>query len=257
MLVPGIQGRWEWMRPTVDALAARCRVITFSLADEPSSGGRFDEAAGFDSYIRQIRDAMDSTGVQRAVVCGVSYGGLIAASFAARHPDRTSGLILSSAIPPSWTPDQRTRFLMKAPRLLSPVFCVGSLRLFPEMVVAKEGVGAGLLFALRHVANVAAHPFTARLMARRVRLIAGLDLAARLAELRVPTLVITGEPALDRVVPVRATREYLRLWAHASQATVARTGHLGLITRPDQFADLVAGFAARVAGIEQERRDVV
>ena len=38
VLVPGIQGRWEWMRPAVDALAARCRVLTFSLCDEPTSG---------------------------------------------------------------------------------------------------------------------------------------------------------------------------------------------------------------------------
>ena len=37
VVIPGIQGRWEWMSPTVDALAARCRVITFSLADEPSA----------------------------------------------------------------------------------------------------------------------------------------------------------------------------------------------------------------------------
>ena len=43
VMIPGIQGRWEWMKPAVDALARRCRVITFSLADESSSGGRFDE----------------------------------------------------------------------------------------------------------------------------------------------------------------------------------------------------------------------
>ena len=27
ILVPGIQGRWEWMKPAVDALSARCRVV--------------------------------------------------------------------------------------------------------------------------------------------------------------------------------------------------------------------------------------
>ena len=32
VMVPGIQGRWEWMKPAVDALAERCRVVTFSLA---------------------------------------------------------------------------------------------------------------------------------------------------------------------------------------------------------------------------------
>ena len=38
VMMPGIQGRWEWLGPAVDALAERCRVITFSLCDEPTSG---------------------------------------------------------------------------------------------------------------------------------------------------------------------------------------------------------------------------
>ena len=44
VIVPGIQGRWEWMRPGVEALAERCRVLTFSLGDEPTRG--YDSARG-------------------------------------------------------------------------------------------------------------------------------------------------------------------------------------------------------------------
>jgi pimeloyl-ACP methyl ester carboxylesterase len=133
VLVPGIQGRWEWMKPAVDALARHCRVVTFSLADEPTAGGSFDAVRGFDSYVDQIRDAMDLAGITGAVICGVSYGGLIAAAFAARHPDRTTSLALVSAVPPSWKPDQRVRFYLRSPRLLSPLFCVASLRLYKEI----------------------------------------------------------------------------------------------------------------------------
>ena len=94
VLIPGIQGRWEWMRPAVDALSKQCRVITFSLADEPTSGARFDESAGVWSYVQQVADVLDATGVRHATICGVSYGGLIAAAFAARHPDKVSALVL-------------------------------------------------------------------------------------------------------------------------------------------------------------------
>ncbi len=66
VVVPGIQGRWEWMKPAIDALAQRCRVVTFSLADEPSCGGRFDEAHGFDCYVEQVRDALDAAGIHRS-----------------------------------------------------------------------------------------------------------------------------------------------------------------------------------------------
>ncbi len=59
VLVPGIQGRWEWMAPAVEALAARCRVITFSLADEPSAAWPA-RGIGFDAYVEQIGQALDA-----------------------------------------------------------------------------------------------------------------------------------------------------------------------------------------------------
>src|SRR5215216_6361826 len=105
VVVPGIQGRWEWMRPAVDALARHCRVITFSLADEPTARCAFDSGRGFACYVDQVREAMDQAGVRSATICGVSYGGVIAAAFAARYPERTSAVALVSAVPVSWEPD--------------------------------------------------------------------------------------------------------------------------------------------------------
>src|SRR5918996_1486491 len=94
VVIPGVQGRWEWMEPAIDALAARCHVVTYSLSDEPTCGGRFDEAHGFDCYVEQVRDAMDTAGLRQAAICGVSYGGLIAGAFAARYPDRVSSIVM-------------------------------------------------------------------------------------------------------------------------------------------------------------------
>lgn len=257
VLVPGIQGRWEWLQPAVDALATRCRVITFSLADEPTCGASFDERTGFDCYVRQIGDALDAAGVQSAIVCGISYGGLIAAAFAARHPDRTRAVVVVSAIPPSWKPDGRVRFLMRAPRLLSPLFCINSLRLFPEMVAAKESFGSAVSFAIRHLATVIWYRFSPPLMARRVRLLEGIDLEAEVTQVRVPTLVIAGQPDLDRVVPVALTRDYLRLWPEARFASIDRSGHLGSISKPDEFAELVTRFAESLSRTHDQRRRIV
>jgi pimeloyl-ACP methyl ester carboxylesterase len=247
ILIPGIQGRWEWMRPAVDALAKHCRVITFSLADEPTSDASFDASAGVWSYVQQVADVLDSTGVRAATICGVSYGGLIAAAFAARHPDRVSALVLASAIPPSWRPDARAEFFMRAPVLLSPLFCAASLRMCPEIFAARGGALAGLGFTVAHVGNVITHWFSPRLMARRARLVASLDVERQLAGVKCPTLVVTGEAGLDRVVPVALTRDYQRIWPHAIQAVLEHTGHLGLITRAEEFARMVASFADQAA----------
>ena len=255
VLIPGVQGRWEWMRQAVDALSARCRVVTFSLADEPTSGARFDPASGFWSYVQQVADVMDASGLQQATICAVSYGGLIGAAFAARHPERVSALVLVSAIPPSWTPDGKLRFLMKAPRLLLPLFCIGSVRLLPEMITAK-GVVRGTAFAIAHLATVLTHPFSPRLMARRGRLAEALDIERDVQRVAVPTLVVTGERHLDRVVPVDLTRDYLRIWPHATHVVLERTGHLGLITHADSFAAAVSTFVNRAIPDEAQRRRI-
>ena len=252
VVIPGLQGRWEWMKPTIDALAERCRVITFSLADEPSSGGRFDQERGFYSYVDQVRDALDATGLQQAAICGVSYGGLIAAVFAARHPDRTSSLVLVSALPPSWRPDTRVRFYLRAPRLLAPLFMLASLRIYREIAVASDGFAAGLMTAAQLGWLSLTHMFSPSRMARRVRLLETAYVQAARSSAtghRTPALIVTGEPALDRVVPVHMTREYLQLWPEARVATLARTGHLGSMTRPTDFAELVVPTCCAVTNL--------
>ena len=276
VMVPGIQGRWEWMKPAVDVLARQCRVITFSLADEPTFGAHGlmrrgpnagvpgahacapgwlwsakDDRFDFSCYVDQIANAMDAAGVREATICGVSYGGLIAAAFAGRHPDRTSALALVSALPPGWTPDERVNFYLRAPRLLAPLFMIGALRMYREIATATPGAFNGLAAATRHGCNVLAHMSSPARMARRVTLLRDLTLQDALTRVHVPTLVITGEPGLDRVVPVARTTEYLRVWPHAQHVVLPRTGHLGLITRPIEFADIMTTFvqsASKQAG---------
>ena len=167
VVIPGIQGRWEWMKPAVDALAERCRVITFSLADEPSAKWTA-RGTGFGAYVEQVAQALDACGLERAVICGVSYGGLVAAAFARRYPERVAGLALVSALPPSWRPDSRARFFMRSPNLLLPVFLLGSLRLYPEIAAAHGGWWRGVWPSIRQGARSVAHFPAPSRMARRL-----------------------------------------------------------------------------------------
>jgi pimeloyl-ACP methyl ester carboxylesterase len=73
-------------------------------------------------------------------------------------------------------------------------------------------------------------------------MISNEDVTADCALIIAPTLVVTGEPHLDHVVPVEGSSEYLRLIPKARAAVLERTGHLGSITRADAFATLVRDF---------------
>jgi pimeloyl-ACP methyl ester carboxylesterase len=256
VIVPGIQGRWEWMKPGVEALARRCRVVTFTLAKAPPHAVWPSGARGLDGYVEQVEQAMAAARLDRAVICGVSYGGAIAAAFAARHPERTDGLVLVSALAPGWTPNARARAYLRAPRLFLPLFMLNSLRLYGEIAQASGTVLSSLRVSARHVFTVLTHMFSPVQMARRVSLLASASSASELARLKLPTLVVTGQDGLDRVVPTRHTREYLRLWPHAEHATISRTGHLGIITRPDDFAEVVGAFVERASAANQERRRI-
>ena len=175
VMIPGVQGRWEWMAPAVDALANRCRVITESLAGDQGSSGRIDPIIGFESYVEWIDTLFDRAGLTEAALCGVSYGGLVALHQAAVRPERVQALILVSTPEPTWTPSCRLEWYLKAPRLLSPVFALSSpFRLYPEVAAAFPNLLQRGAFAIRHLSRVMRYPLTPTRMAQRVRLLSGM-----------------------------------------------------------------------------------
>lgn len=242
VLIPGLQGRWEWMRPTVDALAKHLRVITFSLCDESTSPFPCDPGKAFENYVEQIDLALDRTGLDRAVIAGVSYGGLIATEFAARRPQRVDALVLASALHKTWHPDARQRQFLKSPRLMSPLFvATAPRRMRPELVATFPRLLTRLRFQAKFGVSVMFALASPARMARRI------DWAAQYrftdpACIQAPTLIVTGEPGLDRVVPVDVTRRYLDELRSAQHIVLERTGHNGLVTRPDAFADVLGRF---------------
>lgn len=242
VLIPGLQGRWEWLRPAVDALAKHHRVITFSLCDERSSPFPCDPAKAFANYVEQVELAMDRAGVRQAVVAGVSYGGLIAAEFAARRPERVCGLVLASALHTSWQPNARQRQFLKAPRLLSLLFvATAPKRMNSEVSAAIPAPGARLLFKAAQGFRVVRSLASPAKMARRVEWARAHHFAERHA-IKAPTLIVTGEPSLDNVVPVDVSRRYLDELECCEHVVLERTGHIGLVTRPDAFAGVLGRF---------------
>jgi pimeloyl-ACP methyl ester carboxylesterase len=242
VMIPGLQGRWEWMKPTVEALAKHYRVITFSLCDEWTSRFPCDPSRGFENYVDQVDLALDRTGVNTAVILGVSYGGLIAAEYAALRPERVTGLVLASALHKTWQPDSRQQRYLKAPVLMSPLFvATAPSRLRPEIAAALPNLAARLRFSALHGARAVIFPTTPRRMARRMAWARSHRFASSRA-VKAPALVVTGEPALDRVLPVDVTRRYLDDLAGARHVVLRHTGHLGSVTRPDEFAHELGRF---------------
>jgi pimeloyl-ACP methyl ester carboxylesterase len=243
VLLPGVQGRWEWIAPTVYALAGRCRVITFSFPGEPASECTHDPASGFEMFVRQIDGMLDRAGLPGAAICGVSFGGLVAVHYAARRPGRTRALAVVSAPGPGWAPDERARRYMRAPVRSVPAFVVTAAgRLLPEVRAALPPAHAWMSFFARHAGRALTAPMSPARMADRLGMVDPADTAEACARIAAPTLVVTGEPGLDRVVPVESTRGYVAAIRGARLVQIDRTGHLGLVTKPHEFAQIVGTF---------------
>jgi 3-oxoadipate enol-lactonase len=249
LVIPGIQGRWEWMRPALNALARHARVISYSLCGDLGSGLKMDPALGFDAFIRQVDQVLDRIKVDRLAVCGVSFGGIVAAKYAALRPERVTHLVLASAPGPSWKPSARQARYVSRPWISLPAFCLTAVnRLGAEIHDALPDWPSRIGFTLGYGVSALKAPMLPGLMARRVRLQQTVDLRPDCARVTAPTLVITGDPRLDRVVPVESTKEYLTAIPGARYEMMDHTGHLGLLTQPDRFARIVGAFVQRAQG---------
>jgi 3-oxoadipate enol-lactonase len=241
VVVPGLHGRWEWMAPALRRLSARCRVISFSLSGDVGSGRT---AHDFEGYVRQLDEVLDRAGVERATICGISFGGFVALRYAAVRPSRVEALVLASSPAPGWQPTPQQARWIARPWLSAPAFVVSSpFRLWPEVRATFPRFASRIRFFARQGLRAAASPMIPGLMARRIREAERLDFRPDCANVEAPTLVVTGEEGLDTVVPVGNTRTYAELIRNARHEVIHRSGHIGVLTQPDRFADLVTGFA--------------
>jgi pimeloyl-ACP methyl ester carboxylesterase len=243
IVIPGVQGRWEWMRPGLDELRKHFRTISYTLCGDLGSGMRFDPAAGFENYIEQLDAVYEKCGIERASLCGVSYGGLIAVRYAATRPDRVARLVLVSSPAPGWAPSARQQAWIARPWRSVPAFvATAPARVWPEIKAACGTWRSQLTFALSHAGRVLAAPMIPSVMASRVTLQQGIDFTGDCLSVKSPTLIVTGEESLDSVVPVNVTRRYAVLIPGARCEMMERTGHLGMFIDPERFAQIVTGF---------------
>jgi 3-oxoadipate enol-lactonase len=234
VLIPGIQGHWEWMAPAVAALSHRHRVSTFSL---DGAGSVFDSSAA------RIDAMIDAASTQGAAIVGVSFGGVLAAHYAATRPARVNALVLVAAPGPRWHFSRDASRSLEHPWLAAPSYVSGAIgRLAPEIKAALPTWPGRLRFAAGYAARAVRRPISPPRIAAWVRDWQSRDIVDLCRRIQARTLVVTGERGLDRVVPFDSTREYLELIPGAQHAVLTGTGHVGFVSKPEAFARLVGDF---------------
>ena len=170
VVIPGLHGRWEWMRPALRELARACRVISFSLRGDIGSAHVADSNLGFEGYAQQLDEVLDRAGVERATVCGVSFGGFVALRYAIDASGACRGAGAGFGPRAGLATEPAAGALARRPWLSTPAFVATSpFRLWPEVCATHPGLTARLRFFARQGLRAAAAPMMPSLMARRIR----------------------------------------------------------------------------------------
>jgi 3-oxoadipate enol-lactonase len=199
-------------------------------------GGRLE----LDELVAQVAAAAEDAGAVPCELVGFSLGAAVAASLAAQRPDLVRSLVLLGGFA-STTADARSQLQFSLWR-----------RMFDtdRDVLARLGVLTGVspafLAGMTPAELEEAIVESARTLppgtARQADLALRVDIAAQLASISAPTLVI-GQTG-DHVVPVELSRALHAAIPGAAYAELD-TGHLGLLEQPDLLAATIREFLGR------------
>jgi 3-oxoadipate enol-lactonase len=244
LLIHGLGYNRHGWGPAPDLLARDFRVLLF----DNRGVGESDVPPGPYSTREMADDALavlDAAGVDRAHVVGTSLGGMIAQELVLAHPERVDRLVLACTTPGgprSYPLPERTARAFVAFQTLPRE--VG-LRLMVENALADETVGARPELVEEIYAYRLEHPPPLDGWQAQAGAAFGFDVLDRLAEVRVPTLVLHG--TADNVVDYRNSELIAGAIDGARLELFPGTGHLFFWEEPERVFGTVAEFLGEAA----------
>jgi 3-oxoadipate enol-lactonase len=201
------------------------------------------------THARDVAELLDGLGVSGAAVVGGSMGGRIALELAIGRPDLVGALVLVGTGLPGldWSDEMRAYGQAE-----DEAVARGDLDAATEVNLRTWVDGPGRTAAdVDPVVREAVREMQRHALELQAPVWAELDeeplvenVGGRLAEVRVPTLVLVGDEDVAEIhaVAERLTREI----AGARSATIPRTAHLPNLERPADFDALVLAFLSKV-----------
>jgi pimeloyl-ACP methyl ester carboxylesterase/DNA-binding winged helix-turn-helix (wHTH) protein len=199
---------FEWESPVwkhwIDEISRRHLFVRYDERGCGLSDWNVEDLS-FDAWLRDQETVVDALGLERFALLGISQGGAVAATYAARHPERVTHLILCGGYARGWQlrgdpedVEARTA-LIKLTRLgwgkNNPAF----RRLFSTRFIPDAGPAE--LEWFNDLQRISASPENA---ARLMEEFSRVDVRSVLAEITVPTIVFHCEG--DKAVPFNEGR---------------------------------------------------
>ena len=221
-------------------LAQHFRVTTLDLP------GHGRSRAGAESWsLDAFTDSVAELCPMPAIWLGWSLGGMVALHAALHHPHKVAKLVLVGATPkfvqaPDWPHAMPTEVFAGFARSLTQDYRATLLR-FLSLHAGNGESARALLKQLRAEMFAQGEP-QPEALAAGLAILEQTDLRARLAEIKVPALVVHG--SYDRLIPP-AAGEYLAAQLPQSRLLqLEGAGHAPFLSHAAEFADAVRAVVA-------------
>ena len=244
LLHAGICDRHMW-DGQMAALAEHFRVVRYDLR----GFGQTPVPPGSFSHVADLAGIMTALGIERAHLLGCSKGGSAALDFALLHPQRVSGLVLVCSAPSGYQPAEPVPESAQWPAVVA-AFEAGDLERAAELEVQvwvdgpRRGPGevAAALRAKVRAMDLQALRHEVAAEGRAEEQKPPLPAAGRLAEVRAPTLVISGD--LDAPISLSSGAALAAGIPGARRVVIEGTAHLPNMEQPAVFNQVVVDFLA-------------
>jgi pimeloyl-ACP methyl ester carboxylesterase len=226
-------------RVWADQISQLSEHFTIIAWDAPGAGRSADPPTTFTTadYVRSLLALLNATGVDRAHVVGLSWGGILAQEFYRRHEERVQTLVLADTYA-GWRASLPENTWKE--RLAT---CLEDANLSPDLVAQKFLPGVFYEPAPPELHTRFAeivrdfHPIGFKLMSLSS---AEVDTTDLLPSITVPTLLVWGDG--DRRSPRRVAEQFRDAIPNATLVTIPNAGHLVNMEQPEQFNQQIRRF---------------
>lgn len=216
-----------WIRQQ-EGLADTARVIALDLPGHGESGG--EGCREIETYAAVVRGFIDAMKLSKVILGGHSMGGAVAQAVTLAHPELLAGLLLVGT-------GARLRVLPQIFERLE--------RDYPEGVrfVTGLALAAGTAPELADSLIRQTLRIPQAVMIGDFRACDRFDVMARLTELRLPTLIISGGDE-DRLTPPKYAHFFRERIATSRLALILEAGHYVQLERPEETTAVIREFLA-------------
>lgn len=226
---------WGLMIP---ALKGKFNILLLDFIFQGQSD-KNSEVRDFDQHAKDVFELMDYLKIEKATLCGISYGSLVAQNFAVNYPQKTDKLILMStfahktpyfnAIENSWWMALQMGGYgllldVMLPTVLSDTYFESPLIPIDLMKNARKDLNPSPESLFKLMTATKQRP----------------DYRKNLENIKIPTLIIHGEK--DLLLPMYMATEVQKHIAGSRLEVIKNLGHTLNLEAPKQCVDLILGF---------------